>query len=174
MEPLQAHVLISAGSNLGNREQNLRQGLERLIAHGLADVRCSWVYETPPWGFEADTAFYNLCFSGYTALSPTAFIRLLLETEAESGRIRQPGGYASRTLDLDLVLWDRLIISAPDITVPHPRAHERRFVLEPAAEIEPDWVHPVLNRTLRQLLDDCPDTSTLKRVFPLPGLDIYI
>lgn len=166
-EPLKAHVLISAGSNLGLREQNLRQGLARLRAGGLADVRCSWVYETPPWGFEAETAFYNVCFSGYTALSPTAFIRLLQETETELGRIRQPGGYVSRTLDLDVVLWDRLIITAPDLTIPHPRAHERRFVLEPAAEIEPDWVHPVFNRSLRELLGNCPDGSELKRLFPL-------
>lgn len=167
MEPLKAHVLISAGSNLGNREQNLRSALERLTAHGLTDVRCSWVYETPPWGFEADTAFYNICFSGYTTVLPTAFMRLLQDTETASGRIRRPGGYVSRTLDLDVVLWDRLIISAPEITVPHPRAHERRFVLEPAAEIEPGWVHPVFNRTLQQLLDDCPDGSVLKKVMRL-------
>lgn len=166
-EHMKAHVLLSAGSNLGEREQNLRQGLHLLVAAGLAHVRCSWVYETPPWGFEADTAFYNVCFSGYTALSPTAFMRLLQATEAGLGRIRRPGGYVSRTLDLDVVLWDRLIITSPEIAIPHPRAHERRFVLEPAAEIEPDWVHPLFNRSLRSLLDDCPDGSAVKKLFPL-------
>lgn len=138
----------------------------------MQDIRCSWVYETPPWGFEADTAFYNICFSGFTALSPTAFIRLLQQTEGELGRVRQPGGYVSRTLDLDIVLWDSLIITASDLSIPHPRAHERRFVLEPAAEIEPDWVHPVFNRTLRQLLADCTDTSELKKISPVTDFKI--
>lgn len=165
---VKAHVLISAGSNLGHREQNLREGLATLAREALSDLKCSWVYETPPWGFEAETPFYNLCFSGFTTLSPTAFIKLLKETETGLGRMRHPeGGYVSRTLDLDIVLWDRLIITAAELEIPHPRAHERRFVLEPAAEIEPHWVHPVYHLELKTLLDNCTDNSVLKRLFPL-------
>ena len=159
-------MLISAGSNLGDRKTYLAEGLRALTAAGLSGVACASVYETPPWGFEAETPFYNTCFSGYTDLSPTAFIRLLKQTEERAGRVRTQSGYVSRTLDLDIILWDRLIITAADLRIPHPRAHLRRFVLEPAAEIAPGWVHPVWNADLLTLLGQCTDASELKKVWP--------
>jgi len=165
---LKAHVLISAGSNLGDRLANLRQGVGMLLSQGtLTGVVCSSVYETPPWGFEADLPFYNICFYGPTELTPTAFMRRLMETEEEMGRTRTGGeGYASRTLDLDIVLWDRLIITSPTLHIPHPRAHLRRFVLQPAAEIAGRWLHPMFNADINTLLEKCEDRSEVKKVFP--------
>lgn len=165
---MKAHVLISAGSNLGNRMDRLRQGVGFLLSQGaLADVVCSSVYETPPWGFESDLPFYNICFRGLTELTPTAFMRRLMETEEKMGRIRTGGnGYTSRTLDLDIVLWDRLIITSPVLAIPHPRAHLRRFVLQPAAEIAGEWIHPLFNENISTLLEKCEDASETKKVFP--------
>jgi len=162
-----AKVLISAGSNIGDRRNYLEEAFRILSESGMSDMESSSVYETPPWGFDAPVPFYNVCFVGYTELSPTRFIQLLVETEEKLGRTRNSGRqYASRTLDLDIILWDRLIIHSLILDIPHPRAHQRRFVLEPAVEIAPDWIHPIFNEPLKILLEKCGDGSEIKKVFP--------
>ena len=160
-------MLISAGSNIGDRRNYLQEAFRILSDSGFSEMESSSVYETPPWGFDAPIPFYNVCFVGHTELSPTRFIQLLIETEETLGRIRNAGNqYASRTLDLDIILWDRLIIHSSHLDIPHQRAHQRRFVLEPAVEIAPDWIHPVFNETLKILLEKCGDDSVIKKVFP--------
>ena len=165
---LKAKVLISAGSNMGNREEYLQKALQLLSDAGFTDIVCSSIYQTPPWGFEASTSFYNVCFSGYTDVLPSRFISLLIETEERLGRVRKINGqYASRTIDLDIILWDSLIIHSRELDIPHLRAHERKFVLAPAAEIEPNWVHPVWNMDLKTLLAVCKDDAVVEKLHPL-------
>lgn len=164
---LRANVLISLGSNMGDRVSYLRNAIEILREEGFEDVDLSGVYETPPWGFNAETSFYNLCAAGYIELSPSKFMKLLIETEEKLGRTRNPEmRYTSRTLDLDIILWDTLLIDSPLLNIPHPRAHLRRFVLEPAAEIVPEWKHPLFGKSIKQLLGECEDNSPITWILP--------
>jgi len=163
-----ASVLISLGSNLGNREAMLREALHLLLAENLSEPRLSSVYETPPWGFNHPNAFLNLCLSANTALGPHQLLEFLMDTEKKLGRFRaEETGYSARTIDLDIILWDNVIIHSPLLEIPHPRAHLRRFVLMPAAEIEPKRNHPALNKNLGTLLAECLDKSQIEKLAPL-------
>jgi 2-amino-4-hydroxy-6-hydroxymethyldihydropteridine diphosphokinase len=143
---------IALGSNLGDREACLRQGFEALRSV-LADLRVSSVHETAYEGAVAgeQPAYLNAAAVGTTTLSARALLDTLLDIERRLGRER-PYQDAPRTLDLDLILYDLDIIDAPGLIVPHPRFRQRRFVLEPLAEIAADWVDPVTGRTVDELL----------------------
>lgn len=153
---------------MGDRLQNLKTAIQLLQEGGFELLECSAVYETPPWGFEAGTTFYNICFSGHVETSPTKFIDLLIATEEKMGRVRHADEqYTSRNIDLDIILWDKLLIDSPVLQVPHPRAHQRRFVLEPAVEIAAGWLHPFYNKDLKTLLDQCPDNAEVQKLFAM-------
>lgn len=145
-----ARVAIALGSNLGDREGHLNWAIERL-RDSLANLRVSSVIETEPVGVpDPQPPYLNAAVVGETALSPGDLMRLLLELERQRGRTRT-ASRAARTLDLDLILYGDLRIDAPGIVVPHPRFRERAFVLQPLAEIAPDWVDPVTGLSVRQL-----------------------
>ena len=141
---------ISAGSNIGDRAANLDFGARRLDEQGKL-IRKSSVFETEPMGYADQPWFLNQVFELETALTPFELLALCNEIERDGGRVRTFQN-APRTLDLDILLYDDRIISEPDLIIPHPRMTERRFVLEPLAEITPDLQHPVEKRTIRELL----------------------
>lgn len=148
-----ATAYISLGSNLGDREVTLHRGLELLRERAGRLIAASSFYETDPVGFTEQPKFINAVARLETALAPEKLMEALLAIERELGRDRNatvPKG--PRTIDLDLLLYDDRIIDIPGLTVPHPAMHERRFVLEPLAEIAPNAVHPALRRTARELL----------------------
>jgi 2-amino-4-hydroxy-6-hydroxymethyldihydropteridine diphosphokinase len=143
-------VYLSLGSNLGDREANLRAALERL--HPL---RVSPIYETEPVDYTAQPMFLNLAAEVETALTPRQFLAYAQTIEHDLGRVRDiPKG--PRTLDIDILFYDDAIVREPDLEIPHPRLHERRFVLEPLADLEPDLRHPVTGRTVREMLACLP------------------
>jgi 2-amino-4-hydroxy-6-hydroxymethyldihydropteridine diphosphokinase len=145
-------VAIALGSNLGDRETHLRTAVEAL-APVISDPRASRFHETVPVGVDpAQPMFLNAAAVGKTTLSAPALLDELLAIERRFGRKRPYAG-APRTLDLDLILYGDSVIATPNLTVPHPCFRERRFVLEPLAEIAPDWVDPVTGKTIRELLD---------------------
>jgi 2-amino-4-hydroxy-6-hydroxymethyldihydropteridine diphosphokinase len=144
-------VAIALGSNLGDRERNLREAVERLSASVL-DLRVSSFHETEPVGVGEQPTFLNAAVVGRTPLTPHALLDELLTIEKACGRERPFQG-APRTLDLDLILYNGDVIEAPGLTVPHPRFRERRFVLAPLCEVAADWVDPVTGSTVRQLLE---------------------
>jgi len=143
-------VYISAGSNIGNREANLDFGARRLGERGKL-IRMSSVFETEPVGYADQPWFLNQVFELETALTPHELLVWCNEIERDGGRVRTFPN-APRTLDLDILLYGDQVISDPDLIIPHPRMTERRFVLEPLAEIAPDLQHPVEKMTIRELL----------------------
>jgi 2-amino-4-hydroxy-6-hydroxymethyldihydropteridine diphosphokinase len=158
-------VHLGLGSNLGDREEHLREALDALGRRGVRIAAVSPIYETDPVGGPAQGPYLNLVAEGRTALAPEELLALGLEVEKEAGRVRGERN-APRTLDVDILFYGDLVRHAAGLTVPHPRLHERRFVLVPLARLAPTLRHPVLGRTVAELLAECPDRS---RVEPWPA-----
>ena len=159
--PANTHTaFIGLGSNLGDREAYLRRGLQLLEETPGVDVQAVSEYtETAPIGGPAgQMAFLNAACRLKTSLPPEELLSRLLEIEDTCGRIREER-WGPRTLDLDILLYDDLIVSEADLTIPHPLMHERVFVLRPLEEIGPGAVHPVLNLSVRALLKRLRNTQ---------------
>ena len=155
---------LSAGSNVGNRKAHLEFGARRLGERGTI-LKTSSFFETEPVGYADQSWFLNQVFELETDLTPRELLAWCNEIENDGGRVRTFLN-APRTLDLDILLYGGMIISEPDLIVPHPRMTERRFVLVPLAEIAPDLPHPVKTKTVRDLLNICPDTAAVRKINP--------
>lgn len=150
-------VFLGIGTNLGDREDNLRGALQMIEEKIGVIFAKSKVYETEPWGFETESLFLNMVVGVETKLSPKSLLERILMTEAFLGRLREGRKYCSRLIDIDILFYDNRVIDMPELQIPHPRIPERRFTLVPLCDLSPDYVHPVLNKTLAQLLDECKD-----------------
>lgn len=151
---------IGLGSNVGHREKNITAALNALEAtRDVKIVKASSLYETTPVGGPADQGkFLNAVAKVSTTLPAARLLSLCVRIEESLGRKRDVH-WGPRTIDLDLLLFDKQIVSSEDLTIPHPMMHERRFVLEPLVEIDPDVVHPALDRSARDLLDDLDEET---------------
>ena len=155
-------VYLSLGSNLGDRSGNLQGALARLEALGKV-VAVSSFYETEPVDLLAQPWFLNCAVKLDTEKMPKQLLGNILELEQEMGRRRnlQKG---PRTIDVDILLFGTSIVETLGLTIPHPALHQRRFVLEPLAEIAPEVRHPVFKRTIRELRDALPPGQTVKKL----------
>lgn len=160
-------VYLALGSNLGDRQRFLDDAIARLrAAPGVTVRRTSPYYETAPVGGPADSgAYLNAVAEADTSLPPEELLQILLDIERSFGRIRSEPN-APRTLDLDLILYGDLVRHGPDPVVPHPRMHERRFVLQPLADLAPNLIHPTIKKSVRELLEALPPDPEPPRVFP--------
>ena len=157
-----ARAYLSLGSNLGDRDLQLRTAIERLARHGNV-VRVSPLYETEPLEFTQQAWFLNCAVAFGTTSAPAELLQTVLSVEREMGRQRtQDKG--PRLIDIDILLFDQLVVNEKGLTIPHPGMALRRFVLEPLAEIAPDVVHPVLGKTARELLKELPPGQIVRQV----------
>ena len=143
-------IYIALGSNLGNKDDNLKEALQRLTMKGITVCKVSDFMVSRPYGITDQPDFLNAVAEVKSDNSPTELLRNLLEIEQEMGR-KRIRRWGERNIDLDLLLYDDRIIDLPDLQVPHPDMQNRDFVLCPLAQIAPDVVHPVLEKTIRQL-----------------------
>jgi 2-amino-4-hydroxy-6-hydroxymethyldihydropteridine diphosphokinase len=160
LEDIMDHVVFLAlGSNMGNRLSNLRAVTNNLTPQ-MAVKNKSSVYETPPWGFAEQAPFLNQVVMVRTYLKPEALLGHLKRLEVALGRIPNFKN-GPRLIDIDILFYDDLVMDTVLLDIPHPRLHERAFVLVPLAEIAPDLVHPVLGKPIHELLDGV-DRSDIK------------
>lgn len=153
-----AYVMINIGSNLGNRRYNLSRAMRKVMME-FGEFEMSHVVESAPWGFESEHPFLNLGMMFRSDLSPREVMQTLqrIERELSPEPHRNPdGSYADRLIDIDIVAIDDMVIDEPDLKVPHPCLAQRRFFLEPMAEIAPGWRHPVTGLTAKEMLDALP------------------
>lgn len=168
-------VYFSIGSNLGDREFNIEDALERIVENVGIVTRSSSFYETEPWGFQTDEQFLNIAAVAETDLNPGDLIEITKKIENRMGRIRdEKVHYTSRIIDIDILLYDDIIINTENLKIPHPLMHERNFVLAPLNEIAPDALHPVFDKTVSELFSSCSDTGEVKSLnrFPRIGASI--
>ena len=158
-------VYLGLGSNIGDRVANLSAAL-RALAAIVTIERVSSVYDTAPMLYTDQPRFHNLVCQALTSLSPDALLHAVKEIERQLGRTSEPR-YGPRVIDIDVLLYDRLIVNTEALTIPHHRMAERAFVLAPLAEIAPSLAHPVLGETIAELLRRVPE-SDVERMGPLP------
>jgi 2-amino-4-hydroxy-6-hydroxymethyldihydropteridine diphosphokinase len=148
-------IYLSLGSNIGDRQSNLQTAIERLAAPGLRILRTSPIYETEPVDYTGQRWFLNQVAEAETELFPMQLLSRIGKIERELGRVRTlPKG--PRTIDIDILLYGRLVIHSATLEIPHPRMAQRRFVLAPLADLVPDLRHPVTRLTVREMLDRAP------------------
>jgi len=170
----QHQIILSLGSNQGNRKNNLQQAIDLINYEVGSVISISPIYETPSWGFESD-AFYNCAILIHSFKSAEDILNRCLQIETRLGRIRnQTSGYAARSIDIDLVSYNEEIISTENLNIPHPFVQDRKFVLKPCCDIKSDWVHPTLKKTFKDLLAETSDISEIKKVDTLTNpMDKY-
>ncbi len=156
-----ATVFVGLGSNVGNRLANLRRAVSEIVERTGAELQKeSRIYETAPYRMgPGSEPFLNAAIQVGSSAAPLEFLRILGDIEQAMGRPprgpRSGGPYSDRTIDLDILFWDRLVMDSVELTVPHPGIPERRFVLEPLHDMAPGWVHPVFGKTITELLRAC-------------------
>lgn len=143
-------IFIGIGTNLGNRQANLKRAVELLAQRGVKVLRASSVIETTPWGVEGQPMFLNMAMECGTALGPEELFHVLKQIEQDMGRTNSPR-WGPRVMDLDILFYGDVVINTPTLIIPHPRLHERPFVLEPLSEIAPEFMHPVLGKNIAAL-----------------------
>ena len=157
-------VFLGIGGNIGNKHDNFDK-VYTFIQNELGTItKSSSVYETPPWGFQAEVNFWNQVLVVKTEFSAVEVLRKINKIERQFGRKRDGGQYKSREMDIDILYFDEMILDTGNLTIPHPQIANRLFVLVPLAEIAPDFVHPLLRLTSLEMLKNCGDNSVIKKV----------
>lgn len=159
---------ISLGSNLGDRRAHLAAALKALRAPELGLQACSRVWETEPVGYAEQPAFLNMAARLATRLAPLELLQALQAIELAQGKAT-PFRWGPRSLDLDMLLYEGQVLASPELTLPHPRLHERAFMMGPLLELDPGLAHPLLGRGIRELLQALPPGHPAAR--PVGDLD---
>ena len=156
-------VYLCLGGNIGDTRNYLQNAVAMIDRRIGRIVNQSAVYQSEPWGFNAEQMFLNQVVVAETELEPHAVLELCLQIEAELGRTRSGNGYEPRTIDIDIIFFGENVIDTPDLKVPHPLMHKRNFVLRPLCDVAADFVHPVFGLTVRQLAAICDDKAVVRK-----------
>lgn len=157
-------LYLLLGGNLGDKKKIFEEARE-LLGERIGEISAlSAVYETEPWGFQSENVFWNQVLKIETGLSSEEILRKTQQIEQDLGRIRKENRYESRMIDIDILFYGDKIIKKEDLIIPHPRIQIRKFTLVPLCEIAPELVHPVLKKSIRQLLEECSDQLKVKIV----------
>lgn len=156
-------VFLGIGTNLGNREVNLKKAIGRIEEFIGPVLQYSSVYKTEPWGFQTDDEFLNQVVRVETVLTPSGLLGRILMIESLLGRVRSRQRYSSRLIDIDILLYEDLILDSETLKIPHPLMYDRKFVLIPLCEIASEMIHPALKKTIAELLEICKDKSEVKK-----------
>jgi 2-amino-4-hydroxy-6-hydroxymethyldihydropteridine diphosphokinase len=157
-------AFISLGTNMGDKLKNLHKAINEISLRAGKVELLSGMYETEPWGFSSDEAFINMVILIESNISPDDLMKECLDIEQKMGRIRDKSksGYQSRIIDIDILFYDGMIISDAWVKIPHPLIQYRRFILEPLCDIAKDFIHPVLNKSISELLSECQDEGKVR------------
>ena len=159
MRSNQAYLLL--GGDKGDRLENISKAITRIASLSESAPLQSDIFESDPWGFESSLKFLNVALIITTKLDSDRLLAELLEIERELGRKRDANinSYSSREMDIDIIFYNNDIIDSEKLIIPHPRMYQRRFVLEPLNQIASQYIHPILNKSIKELLEECPDKS---------------
>ena len=151
-----AEVYLGLGTNLGDKKANLNMAMEEIRKRVGEITSLSAYYLTNPWGFDSQNTFLNAVCKACTTLSPLEVLSVTQSIEKKLGRMKKSidGQYSDRPIDIDILLYDELVINTPELSVPHPLMHKRLFVMEPLTEIAPKLIHPVLHSSMEDILRD--------------------
>jgi 2-amino-4-hydroxy-6-hydroxymethyldihydropteridine diphosphokinase len=158
-------VYLALGSNLGDRQAYVLSAIDGLSRRGVQVVRSASLYSTEPKNMPGQPSFLNTVVEANTLLDPEQLLETCLSVEEENFR-KRTGGKESRTLDIDIIFYGNRILQKPGLTIPHPEFRNRRFVLEPLAEIASDYVDPVTGKTVRELYEQVNDPGAVQRFGP--------
>ncbi len=143
---------LSLGTNLGNKQENLQTAIQHITKKVGKVVAQSSIIETEPWGFTSENSFLNMVIQIETNLSPFEILKKTQKIEKLMGRTHKTqDSYQDRIIDIDLILYDNLILDTPELRLPHPLFHQREFVLKPLCEIAPEYIHPILGKPIKEL-----------------------
>lgn len=156
-------VFLLTGSNVGDKQAHLQRALDKIDALAGGTIQTSAIYQTQPWGVLNHDDYLNQAIQIETSLSAIELLKGLRAIEISEGRTGDEKN-TPRTLDIDILFYDDLLIESDGLIIPHPRLHLRRFVLEPLCEIAPYFIHPVLKTTVRELLKECPDIMEVHKL----------
>ena len=149
-------VYFSIGSNKGNRSGLINEAIDKIDIIIGKVVQKSSIYETKSWGFNSNN-FYNICILLESTLTPELILNKILTIEKDMGRLKTTDQYSDRCIDIDILFFDNIIVNSKSLEIPHPRIQLRKFVLTPMLELTPDLIHPILNKSIRQLELECVD-----------------
>jgi 2-amino-4-hydroxy-6-hydroxymethyldihydropteridine diphosphokinase len=147
-------IFLALGSNIENRKQHIERAID-LLREKVHDIVVAPLYETKPRYFEDQQNFLNTVLRGFTDLEPRELLRFTQTVQQEVGRVERFRN-GPREIDIDILFYDNMVYKDEDLEIPHPRLQERDFVLQPFADINPDFLHPVLKKTIKELLDSLP------------------
>ncbi len=155
-------VIISLGTNLGNRLENILKTIEKIKSYGISIVKISSIYETDPVDTVENLKFFNCVIEIKTTYTPQKLLEIFLNIEKEMGRVRTHKN-SPREIDIDILFYEGLILNTEKLTIPHPRLHLRKFVLKPLYEITPEFTHPILKLKISEILNKCDNSFKVQK-----------